>query len=136
MASWRTWFIKRMSRRIKTTPLWVAQVVAPLARRTGSPSRWVRMLSQLEEAADDDERPDVHAIRMAIETGGPFPPLDPLREEPLVPPQPDLDAWFTAVKRSYHAGVVRDEDLLLEPSMAPLRERYPLGDCLRARRDF
>jgi hypothetical protein len=40
------------------------------------------------------------------------------------------------VKRSYHAGVVRDEDLLLEPSMAPLRERYPLGDCLRARRDF
>ena len=120
----------------ETTPLWVAQVVAPLARRTGSPSRWVRMLSQLEEAADDDERPDVHAIRMAIETGGPFPPLDPLREEPLVPPQPDLDAWFTAVKRSYHAGVVRDEDLLLEPSMAPLRERYPLGDCLRARRDF
>ena len=120
----------------ETSPLWVAQVVAPLARRTGSPSRWVRMLSQLEEAAPEDEREDVEAIRVAMETGAPFPPLDPLREEPLVPPMEDTNAWFDAVKRSYLAGVVRDEDLLLEPTMAPLRERYPLGDCLRVRRDF
>ena len=120
----------------ETTPLWVAQVVAPLARRTGSPSRWVRIFNRLEAMADEDDAPIIATYLRALQNGGEFPTLTEFREEPVVTPVSDTDEFFKAVARAYYSGHLRDEDLLLEPTLDPLRSRYPLADCVRIRRDF
>lgn len=120
----------------ETTPLWVAQVAAPIARSSRRRDRWARMMDNLYLMADDEDREAVGQIRDALEAGSPLPPLDPIREEPVVPPQEDLEQWWQAVRGAYHQGLLRDEDLLLEPSLKALRQRFSLGECLRIRRDF
>ena len=46
------------------------------------------------------------------------------------------DGGLAVARASYVAGQLRDEDLLLDPALLPLRNAKPVSDLLRIRRDF
>jgi hypothetical protein len=70
-----------------------------------------------------------------MQSGSPSPmPLLPRVSD--VPASTDIPAWLAALKEAYRKGRVRDEDLLLDPSYAPLRQQFALIDVLRTPRAF
>ncbi|MDQ3035243.1 MAG: hypothetical protein M3Y87_22745, partial [Myxococcota bacterium] len=76
------------------------------------------------------------AILAAAASGGSAIPLSWPAPETAVPPRGSLDEWWAAMNDAYRAGQLRDDDLVLDPTYAPLRERFDLGDLLRIRREF
>jgi hypothetical protein len=120
----------------ETTPGRVADVVGQLAAQVHDAGPLTRILDQLEEqAGDEDERAHVHSVRKAVAHGGPLPPSGSPRPT-VVPPRDDHDAWWQELRRAYSEGVLRDDDLLLDASLAPLRAKYDFGEILRIRREF
>ena len=121
----------------ETTPATVADVLGWCAIRSEDRSPWVRFLDQLHEQAwDDEERDHVHAVRKAVTTGDALPETIPPRDEPVLPAQDDVEAWWTEARQSYHQGLLRDEDLLLDPILRPLRQQKDVKELLHIRRDF
>jgi hypothetical protein len=128
----KTWEIRG------TTPSRVAYLVARTVR-TEKPeprTQYLRAIDHLaKQAVDDDDRAAIKAIAEAMENDGPLPLPSPPKGN-VVPAQPDLDAWWQTLRASYAAGQLRDDDLALDPTYAPLEGRYLLGDLLRIRREF
>lgn len=122
--------------RRETTPGRVAEVVGPLALRAQEREPWLRVLARLADQADAEEAPVVAAIRAAVEADEPLPVVRPLREQPIVPRDPDFDAWWEACRAAYAEGRLRDEDLLLDPELIPLGRVRDFGELLRIVRDF
>jgi len=122
--------------RRETTPGRVAEVVGPLALRSSDREPWLRVLARLAHQAEGDEVPVVEAIGAAVEADRPLPPIRPLREAPVVPRQPDVDAWWAACRAAYAEGRLRDEDLLLDPEIVALGRVRDLSELLRIVRDF
>ncbi|MEM9192977.1 MAG: hypothetical protein AAGF12_27630, partial [Myxococcota bacterium] len=119
----------------ETTPAQVADVIGKVAVHVSDPSVWIRLLDQLEEQAEGAEKSQAHAVRRAVVQRGTLPP--PRRNgEPAVAPHPDPTAWWQAVQKSYYEGALRDEDLLLDPQLASLGQRFDFQELLRIRRDF
>lgn len=123
----------------ETTPGMLAEVLGPMVQVLQDPEPWMRLLAQLvdqQHAADEDDHDTARAIRDALEQRKPLPPPRPIREEPVVPPQADIEGWWQAAKTAYYEGRLRDEDLLLEPTMQHLRGQRDFAELLRIRRDF
>lgn len=120
----------------ETTPLQVADVLGYLAASLPSKEPVLRLFDQLsEQVSGDSERAHIAALRKACFDGSAPPP--PVAVRPCaVAPDPDLARFKQAIMSAYEAGQVRDDDLLLEPAYAPLRERGELGTVLRVARDF
>ena len=121
----------------ETTPATVADVVGYCAVRADDRSHWVRLLDQLvRECWDDDEKAHVHAVRKAVVSKMALPPTRAPRDEPVIVAQSDVEAWWSAAKDAYHQGMLRDDDMLLDPTLAPLRQQRDFRELLRIRREF
>lgn len=117
-------------------PGMVAEVIGPVAKRDDEPTRWLRLLDMLTKQADEEDAPVIRGVRDAIVGGTPLPPVRPIRDEPPVPQQPDVDAWWKAAEYAYAVGSIRDDDIALGPELARLGRVRPLANLLRIRRDF
>lgn len=121
----------------ETTPALVADVLAVIAARLDSrPERVLRLCDQLLQQADTErEQNHIAAVRDALDAAVPVPP-PLLSRVACVPASEDVAAWLTALREAYRKGKVRDEDLLLDPSYAPLRAEFALAGVLREARAF
>lgn len=120
----------------ETTPGRVAEVAAPLILSARDREPWMRIIDHLRQQADDDDARVIDAIREALEGDGTLPPVRPVRDQPIVPRQPDLDAWWEACRAAYGEGHLRDDDLVLDPDLVQLGRLRDVGDLLRIRREF
>ena len=97
---------------------------------------WVRLLDLLEEQAQEAaDKTRINSLRRGVVAGNGLPPPE-LGRPSVVPEQVDSGAWFEAVRAAYVAGELRDEDLLLDPALEPLRKKKPFAEILRIRREF
>lgn len=88
-----------------------------------------------DQGVDDEDKVALSAILAAARSGGPTPlPYPP--QPTAVPAQPTEDAWWTAMFEAYHAGLLRDDDLVLDPSYDKIGVQRGLTPLLRIRRDF
>ncbi len=122
----------------ETTPSRVAYALATVAPAPGAEQEpWLRILDQLvSQALDEEDAAATGAIRQAVVTGQatiprPYPPQDSELELDA-----DLDVAWATCTEAYTQGLLREDDLLLDPRFAPLAERYRLVDLLRIRRGF
>lgn len=121
-----------------TTPSRVAYLIARTLRSEKPEPRtqYLRAMDHLATQAQGEE--DTAAIRgiiLAIENDTEIPPPSPPKTN-LVPAQADHAAWWEAMRASYAAGQLRDDDLALDPTYDPLTSEHVLGDLLRIRREF
>ena len=123
-----------------TTPATLADVIGRCARLDPAPverSSWTRLLDQLVgQCWDDAQRKHVKEVRKAVVAGSALPPAQRPRDGSVVPAAADLDIWWSAAKDAYAAGVLREDDMLLDPNLDPLRAKRDLSELLRIRRDF
>lgn len=123
--------------RRETTPSRVAYAIAKVAPKPGSDQEaWLRIVDQLvAQALDDADREAAKAIRRAIVTGEAPPEPSPPQQAPIAAGG-DPSALFAAVCEAYRQGALREEDLVLDPRLDPLRPAHEPADVLRIRRDF
>jgi hypothetical protein len=120
----------------ETTPGRVAEVIGYLARSDPEPAPWLRLFEQLQEQADAAEAVLIQQIAAAVEEKEALPEPRPLRDEPMVPAQEDMDAWVKAAEEAYAQGYCRDEDLLFDPGLRRLGRVRDLSHLLETRREF
>jgi hypothetical protein len=119
-----------------TTPAAVADVLGILVKHARRKEGTLRLLDQLtEQAPDDDERVHVSAVRRAVLEGKPLPPTRAPRPT-AVAPQADLAAFRAAIEQAYRDGLVRDDELLLDPAYRVLGDPSVLADVLAIARGF
>jgi hypothetical protein len=117
----------------ETTPGRVADVIARIAHRSAENKGWVRILDALvEQATDEEDHAQAHAVRRAVLHGDPLPPPRHFRQEPVLPPG---STWESA-REAYIAGQLRDDDMLLDAGLRPLFEAHEAAELLAIRRDF
>jgi len=124
-------------RQRETTPALVADVVAVIAARLASRrDRVLRLFDQLIQQEDGErEQRHIAAVRQSVLDQRPAPlPFTPRNHG--IAAQADHALWIKAISAAYAKGKVRDEDLLLDPSYAPLRAGFVLADVLRVPRAF
>jgi hypothetical protein len=120
----------------EATPSMIADVIGLLSTQMGTRETLLRILDQLaEQVQGDAARAHIVDIRRALHSRVAPPPPQPVRPT-AVPQNPDADAHWAAVKTGYEQGKVRDEDLLLDPAYAGLRDKFDLSSLLRVARDF
>ncbi|HEX4354513.1 MAG TPA: SMI1/KNR4 family protein [Polyangiales bacterium] len=121
----------------ETSPVMVADVLAIASSRlTTHREQVLRLFDQLVAQADGErEHKHIASVRLAHQTGSP-PPTPLLARASSVPPGTDHATWMTSVKEAYRNGKLRDEDLLLDPSYAPLRAKFALIEVLQTPRAF
>lgn len=121
-----------------TTPSRVAFVVARAYRSKPreDATPWLRILDHLLlQTYDDDDRAACAAIREKAEISGtPLPEPSPGQPRKCPPIEP-TEAWWQQLHAAYHAGVLRDDDLALDPIYDTL-PGHRAADLLRIRRDF
>jgi len=120
----------------ETTPGRVAEVIGVLGRSDPEPAPWLRLFEQLQEQADAAEAVLIQQIAAAVEEKEALPEPRPLRDEPVVPVQDDMDAWLQAAEQAYAEGYCRDEDLLFDPGLRRLGRVRDLSHLLETRREF
>lgn len=120
----------------ETTPGKVADVIGRLASRSAEQDTWLRLFDQLaEQTMDAADRKQIQAVRKAVFSSDPLPAARPARvSEP--PGHADVERWWQELQQGYREGRIRDEDLLLDPTLDPLRRHKNLSEALRIRRDF
>jgi hypothetical protein len=126
-----------MWERRETTP---SRVAFALARVSPGPNEnqehWLRVFDQLvAQALDDDDAAAAKAIRAAMVKGAPIPEPSPPQESPIKIGA-DASATWAAICAAYRDGSLRDDDLVLDPHLAPMWKTHRAGDVLRIRRDF
>lgn len=124
--------------RRETTPVKVAEVLAQAAIRSRHPKLWLRHFDNLmfQVKKDDASLGTIRALRTAVEKGGSLPAPTQGRGSSVIPPDADIERWWEAARATYFSGHLRDEDLLLDPTLEPLRAAKPVAELLRIRRDF
>ncbi len=119
-----------------TTPTKVIDVIALLGSKSRDSAPFLRVLDQLlGQPLDKPEHDRAAAVRKALATGAPPPkpaPAGDFRANRTL----DAEALWERVSRGYVEGYVRDEDLLLNPALTPLRSRPDYLSLLRLRREF
>jgi hypothetical protein len=124
-------------RQRETTPVMVTDVLSVVAGcMKVHREQLLRLCDQLAAQCEGErEQRHIASVRQAMQSGSPSPmPLLPRVSD--VPASTDIPAWLAALKEAYRKGRVRDEDLLLDPSYAPLRQQFALIDVLRTPRAF
>jgi hypothetical protein len=127
-----------------TTASRVAYVLARSLRRIsreaveddGRRAALIRTLDHLRthcKSREDAEARD--RIMAAVARGDAIPPPWP-PQDAAVPPAPDPDAWWAAVREAYRAGTLRDDDLALDPAYEPLLAQRDVREILGIRREF
>ena len=120
----------------ETTPAQVAVAIGRIAGIEGENQPWVRLLDQLLSQAQGHEVGVIHGIKDAIANQRAVPPPPQFQEDPVVPPRDDLPGWWKAARQAYAYGALRDDDLVLDPALDPLRSRYDFQELLAIRREF
>jgi hypothetical protein len=121
----------------ETTPGRVADVLGQMAIRAPENKNWIRVLDQLvEQATDEDDHAQAHAVRYAVLHGEPLPTPRHHRDVPVVEPTSDLEQLFAAAREAYEAGSLRDEDMLLDATLLPLFRAHRPIELLSIRREF
>jgi hypothetical protein len=118
----------------ETTPGRVAEALGILARRANAASIVLRLLERLESSAGD-ELPIVKAVAASVAKGEPV-VTRPVSETPVVAPSPDRNVYAQRLTDSYVGGQLRDEHMLFDPGLAPLRDAGWFGQLIHVRRDF
>lgn len=120
----------------ETTPSRVAYALAKVAPPPGEAQEpWLRLFEQLvAQALDDDDRAAAEAIRDAVVGGAEAPEPDPPQEAELE--VGEVEATWAAMAQAYKDGLLREDDLLLDPRFGAVAETHDLADVLRIRRDF
>ncbi|MFW6086266.1 MAG: SMI1/KNR4 family protein [Myxococcota bacterium] len=119
----------------ETTPGAVADLAGRMAVSGRDDSPWVRLLDQLIEQAEGEEREHAVEVRRCVVVGEPLPAVKQPRQS-LAPAASDPEQWWRALEQAYHAGHLREDDLLFDPQLQRVAEYRPLADLLRIRRDF
>jgi hypothetical protein len=120
----------------ETTPGRVADVLGTVAFGADDLTTCTRLLDQLAaQSTDAEDKEQVAAVRHALVNRLGLPETRASRGS-MVPAVASLSQWWDATRQAYFQGQVRDEDLLLDPSFAPLRASYDFAELLRIRRDF
>jgi hypothetical protein len=121
----------------ETSPSRVAEVLAIPASRAADKRPWLRLFGLLLEHTKSDPAASalISEVREAVAGGRPL-PLSRTSRPSLAPEHADFDAWEKSLRDGYMAGQIRDEDLLLDPTLAPIREARALGELLSIRREF
>jgi tetratricopeptide (TPR) repeat protein len=120
----------------ETQPAKVADVIGGLAACSADRDAWLRLLDQLDEQAEDeDARSHIQAVRRAVFAGRQLPPPRSWQAGRAWD-QADASAAWRALCQAYAQGELRDEDLLLDPSLAEIRAQRRAAAVLRIRRDF
>lgn len=121
----------------ETTPGAVADAIGQCAIRADDESAWIRLLDQLvPQTWDEGEKLHVHAVRKSLVSGDALPPTLAPRDESVLPPAPDVEQWWVAAREAYLEGRLRDDDMLFDPALRPLRQQKDFRELLRIRRDF
>lgn len=121
----------------ETNPSAVADVIGRCATLAEDRGPWVRLLDQLvSQTWEEDDKEHVQTVRKAVFAREPLPETVSPREEPVVAVHPDLDTWWAAAKDAYQSGALRDDDMLLDPNLAPLGQTRDFRELLRIRREF
>ncbi|MCA9583095.1 MAG: SMI1/KNR4 family protein [Myxococcales bacterium] len=120
----------------ETTPRAVADVIGRVASAQASRDPWIRCLLALEDQCDGSERSHIMEIRLALGSGASAPTASPLSGPCPVGLSGDGDADWNALSEAYLRGDLRDDHLLLEPTLDTLRRDRNLADLLYLRRDF
>jgi hypothetical protein len=120
-----------------TTPSRVAYVVARAFRRRSREdvTPWLRILDHLllQTYAEEDHAA-CQAIREGAESLQPLPEPAPAQPRKLPPSEP-ATAWWQQLQSAYHQGLLRDDDLALDPIYDSL-PNHRASSLLRIRRDF
>jgi hypothetical protein len=124
---------ERWSQR-ETTPGRVAEALGVLAARANARTVVLRLLERLKASAGD-ELPVVSAVASAVSKGEAV-VTRPVSETPVVPPSPDRNVYAQRLTDAYVSGHLRDEHMLFEPGLGPLRDAGWFGQLLHVRRDF
>ncbi|HJL17885.1 MAG TPA: SMI1/KNR4 family protein [Sandaracinaceae bacterium LLY-WYZ-13_1] len=121
----------------ETTPSRVAFALAQVAPPPGEAQEpWLRIVDQLvAQALDDDDRAASEAIRAAMVAGEPVPEPDPPQEADVEVTE-DVEASWQGMLEAYRDGLLREDDLLLDPRFRAVAASHDLSDVLRVRRDF
>ena len=123
----------------ETSPGRVAEVLGTLAPYVEDGRAWVGVLEQLAREADGPEDADtVERIRQgfAADPKPTRPPPRPSQAPPPPPPHASLDEWWADLQARYLDGSLREEELLTDPVLEPVRRGRDLGDLLRLRREL
>jgi len=123
----------------ETSPGRVAEVLGTLAPQVSDPRPWLAILDELaRQASDEGECADVARVRAGYEASPrPTRPAGrPTTSPPPPPPHADLDAWWQELSQRYLDGDLREEELLTDPILEPVRRGRDLGELLRLRREL
>lgn len=121
----------------ETTPGRVADVIGRLAAASTDNKGWVRILDALvEQATDEEDHAQAHEVRRAILHGEALPQTRHFREAPVLEAHPDPELHWDQARRAYVDGQLRDDDMLLDASLAPLFRTHAPLELLEIRRDF
>jgi hypothetical protein len=121
----------------ETSPTQVADVIGRIAMRARDPNAWSHLLDQLDEQAGNAlDRAHIHAVRKAVLQGQSLPKTNRARDGSAPAPMDDLDAWWKNAQEAYREGSLREDDILLDPALEPLRRRFDMRELLRIRREF
>lgn len=118
----------------ETSPGRVAEAIGILARRSGRREAILTLLRRLRDSAFE-ELPIVDGVIAAVESGAPI-PTRPASLTPVVEPSTDRNVYAQRLTDAYLAGTLRDENMLFDPGLAPLRDAGWFGELHRLRREF
>jgi hypothetical protein len=124
-------------RQRETSAALVADVLVVIAPRFETRrERVVRMCEQLRDQAESErEQQHIAAVRHALQAELPA-PLPLTARSTGIADEGETSARIAALSEAYRSGKIRDEELLLDPGYARLREQFVLADVLRVPRAF
>lgn len=124
---------ERWARR-EAEPGRVAEAMGILARRSGKEGAFLSLLKRLRLSAYE-ELPIVDGIIASLRIGGPI-ETRPISPAPVVEPSTDRNVYAQRLTDAYVSGALRDENMLFDPGLAPLRDAGWFGELHKIRREF
>lgn len=123
----------------ETTPARVAEILGALAPRVASARPWLAILDKLlEQESEPEDRATIERVRQGFAAEPrPTRPLPRMSSAPPPPPpHQDLDVWWGELEASYVTGELREEAMLTDPTLEPVRRARDLASLLRLRREL
>lgn len=112
----------------------VAEAMGILARRSGKEQPILALLMRLRGSAYGDLA-IVDQVIASLRAGEPI-KTRPIASTPVVEPSTDRNIYAQRLTDAYVAGTLRDENMLFDPGLAPLRDAGWFGELHKIRREF
>ncbi|MCA9602303.1 MAG: SMI1/KNR4 family protein, partial [Myxococcales bacterium] len=120
-----------------TTPVHVADVIGIASSGAAVREPWLACVDELaEQTRDDTERAHVLLVRSALLGKNPMPQPAPPSGGAVIPQATDAAAAWASAREAYLDGRLRDEHMLLDPSLRALGHPRKFVELLRLRREF